>query len=204
VRRFLVIAAAAALLALPAAAGAAPREINVGDDFFSPKTPAARMFQPGPSFHWSNGAGFGNRHNVRQDDKLFRSGNPTSGTIDFAIRASAGSFHYFCELHRFSGMSGVVKVRPIALADSLSGQIAVQWADPSTNTGSRFDVSYRVDNQRWKTWKNDTARFQGNFGRNDRPVNYRPNRHTYRVKVRSERQQVSKRSGWSPPVTLNP
>ncbi len=203
-RRFLVISAAAALLALPAGAGAAPREIDIGDDFFSPKKPAARSFQSGPSFRWSNGGGTLNRHNVRQDDKLFFSGNPTRGSINFAIRASAGSFHYYCELHRSSGMSGVVKVRPIALADSLSGQIAVQWADSNTNTGSRFDVRYRVDNRRWKTWKNDTSKSQGNFGRNDNPVNYRPNRHTYKVKVRSERQQVSKHSDWSPPVSLNP
>jgi plastocyanin len=204
VRRFLVISAVAGLLALPAVAGAAPREINVGDDFFSPKKPAARKFQSGPSFHWSRGGSSNGDHNVRQDDRLFRSGNPVGGPINFTIRASAGSFHYYCELHRSSGMTGVVKVRPIALADSLAGQIAVQWANSNTNTGSRFDVRYRVDNRRWKTWKNDTSKFQGNFGRNDNPVDYRPNRHTYRVKVRSERQQVSKRSGWSPPVTLNP
>jgi plastocyanin len=206
VRRFLVISAAAALLGLPAAAGAAPRNIDVGDDFFSPKRPPARSFQPGPSFHWSNGSGTFNAHNVRQDDRLFRSGGLTRGPIDFSIRASAGSFHYFCELHgsRNGGMSGVVKVRPITVPDSLVGQILVQWASSNTNTGSRFDVRYRVDNRRWKTWKNDTAKFQGSFGRHDNPVDYRPNRHTYKLKVRSERRRVSKRSGFSPTIRLNP
>jgi plastocyanin len=202
VRRFLVAVATAGLLALPAAASAAPREISVGDDFFSPKKPRARSFQTGASFHWSRGGLSNGLHNVRQDDKLFFSGNATRGAINFGIRASAGSFHYYCEIHRSSGMTGLVRVRPRAVPDSLAGEVRIQWADSSTNTGSRFDVRYRVDRGRWKTWRNDTSRFQGNFGHNDHPVNYRPARHTYQIEVRSERGQVSKRSDWSPALTL--
>jgi plastocyanin len=203
VRRFLVVSATAALLALPAVAHAAPREITANDDFFSPRKPAARNFQAGPSFHWSRGAG-SNRHNIRQDDKLFRSGNPVGGPINFTINASAGSYHYYCELHGtlHGGMDGVVKVRPIALLDGLNSEVAVQWADSGTNTGSRFDVRYRVDHRRWKIWKNDTPKFQGAFGHNDRPVNFNTNRHTYKIEVRSERTQVTKRSDWSPALTL--
>jgi plastocyanin len=204
VRTFLVISATTALLALPAVASAAPREIDVGDDFFSPKKPAARTFQPGASFHWSRGPGSNGRHNIRQDDKLFFSGNATTGGLNFTVNASAGSFHYYCEIHRASGMSGVVKVRPITVPDSSPGQILVRWADSNTHTGSRFDVRFRVDHRKWKVWKNDTRKLQGNFGHNDKPVNFRPSRHTYKVKVRSERTQVKKRSDWSPPVTLNP
>ena len=205
-RRFVVLSASAALLALPVVAGAAPRQITIGDDFFSPTKPAVRDVEPGPSLHWSRGLGSSDRHNVRQDDKLFRSGNPTTGTINFTISASAGSYHYFCEVHgsRSGGMSGVVRVRPITVPDSLQGEILVRWANSGTGTGSRFDVRYRVDHRRWKTWKNDTGKFQANFGRNDKPVNFNPNRHTYKLEVRSERRRVSKRSGWSPPVTLNP
>jgi plastocyanin len=206
VRRSLIISATAVVLALPAVAGAAPRKIDVGDDFFSPRKPPARNFANGPSFRWSNGGGTGNRHNVRQDDKLFFSGNLTRGPINFAINASAGSYHYYCTLHgsRQGGMAGRVKVRPIALADSLVGEIEVQWADSNTDTGSRFDVRYRVDKRRWKTWKNDTPKFNAAFGHNDKPVNYRPNRHTYKIKVRSERRRVKKHSDWSPRLTLNP
>ena len=40
------------------------------------------------------------------------------------------------------------------------------------------------------------------FGHNDHPVNYRPNRHNYKIKVRSERRRVEKRSDWSPPLAL--
>jgi plastocyanin len=199
-----VISATAVALALPAAAGAVPRQIDVGDDFFSPRNPAARNFEPGPSFRWTNGGGTGNRHNIRQDDKLFFSGNPTRSPINFAINASAGSYHYYCELHgsRQGGMAGEVKVRPIDLPDSLSGEVEVRWANSSTDTGSRFDVRYRVDQRDWKIWKNDTAGFRAVFGHNDNPVNFRPNRHTYKIEVRSERRRVTKRSDWSPALTL--
>jgi plastocyanin len=202
-RGFLITSATAALLALPAVAAAAPREISAGDDFFSPKKPAARNFEAGPSFHWSRTGGSSGRHNIRQDDKLFFSGNPTSGPINFTINASAGSYHYYCQIHRFSGMSGVVKVRPRAAPDSVAGEILVRWADSNTNTGSRFDVRYRVDHRKWKVWKNDTRKLQGTFGHNDRPVNFNLNRHTYKIEARSERRTVSKRSDWSPALTLH-
>ena len=202
-RGFLITSATAALLALPAVAGAAPRQISAGDDFFSPKKPAARNLEAGPSFHWSRAGGSSGRHNIRQDDKLFFSGHATSGPINYTINASAGSFHYYCEIHRFSGMTGVVKVRPRAIPDSVAGEILVRWADSNTNTGSRFDVRYRVDRRKWKVWKNDTRKLQGTFGHNDRPVNFNLNRHTYKIEARSERRQVSKRSDWSPALTLH-
>ena len=59
-----------------------------------------------------------------------------------------------------------------------------------------------MDQRRWKTWKNDTRAFHASFGRNDNPVNYNPDNHTYKIKVRSERRRVSKRSDWSPALTL--
>ena len=204
-RRSLAISAAAVALTLPAFADAAPRQIDVGDDFFAPKR-TARSFSTGPSFRWTNGGGTLNPHNIRQDDKLFSSGALTDGPINFAINASAGSYPYYCTSHGTPspqlGMTGVVKVRPIAETDSLIGEIEVRWADSNTNTGSRYDVRYRVDQRRWKTWKNDTPRFHAAFGHNDQPVNYRPNRHTYKIKVRSERRRVDKRSDWSPALAL--
>ncbi|MEK6272105.1 MAG: hypothetical protein AABM42_05590 [Actinomycetota bacterium] len=203
-RRSLIISATAVVLALPAVAGAAPRKIDVGDDFFSPKRPPARNLQAGPSFRWSRAGGSDGDHNIRQDHKLFFSGNPTDGPINFTINASAGSYHYYCTLHgsRRGGMAGRVKVRPIAEIDSLIGEIEVHWANSATDTGSRFDVRYRVDQRKWKTWKNDTPTFHAAFGHNDRPVNYRPSLHTYKIKVRSERRRVKKRSDWSPVLTF--
>jgi len=204
VRRSLIILVAAVALALASLASAAPRQIDVNDDFYAPKNPPARNFSTGPSFRWSNGGGSITPHNIRQNDKLFRSGALTRGPINFTINASAGSFRYYCELHGTpdgQGMAGTVKVRPIAVPDSL-GEIEVQWADSNTNTGSRFDVRYRVDNRRWKTWKNDTRSFHGAFGHKDNPVNYSPSRHNYKIKVRSERRTVSKHSDFSPVLSL--
>lgn len=199
-RRSIVISAAAVALALPAAAAAAPRQIDVRDDRFVPKNPPARNFSTGPSFRWLNGGGTGSRHNIVQDDGLFSSGNPIRGPIDFRINASAGSYHYYCTLHGSpqGGMAGKVKVRPIAVPDSTGGEIKIRWANADTTTGSRFDVRYKVDQRKWKSWKNDTRAFHAAFGHNDRPVNYRPNRHNYKLKVRSERRRVKKRSDWSP------
>ena len=204
VRRSLIILVAAVALALASLASAAPRLIDVNDDFYAPKNPPARNFSTGPSFRWSNGGGSITPHNIRQNDKLFRSGALTRGPINFTINASAGSFRYYCELHGTpdgQGMAGTVKVRPIAVPDSL-GEIEVQWADSNTNTGSRFDVRYRVDNRRWKTWKNDTRSFHGAFGHKDNPVNYNPSRHNYKIKVRSERRTVGKHSDFSPVLSL--
>ena len=168
------------------------------------KRPPARNLEAGPSFRWTNGGGTNNRHNIRQDHKLFFSGNPTDGPINFAINASAGSYHYYCTLHgsRQGGMAGRVKVRPIAVPDSVAGEIEVRWANSSTNTGSRFDVRYSVDSRRWKIWKNDTRALHASFGHNDNPVNYNPDLHFYDIEVRSERRKVKKRSDWSPNLTL--
>ena len=61
-----------------------------------------------------------------------------------------------------------------------------------------------MDQRRWKTWKNDTSGFSGFFGRNDNPVNYKPNRHNYKIKVRSERRtgQQAQRLVAGPEVRL--
>ena len=59
-----------------------------------------------------------------------------------------------------------------------------------------------MDQRRWKPWKNDTPSFHAAFGHNDNPVDYRPNRHTYKIEVRSERRRVKKHSDWSPALTL--
>ena len=51
-RRFLIILVAAVALVLASLASAAPRQIDVNDDFYAPKNPPARNFSAGPSFHW--------------------------------------------------------------------------------------------------------------------------------------------------------
>jgi plastocyanin len=207
-RRWLTIAAVAVGLALPALAfGGTPTQIQVKDNFFTPATPAARAFQTGPSFHWTRAAGSGGAHNVHQDAGLFNSGGLTSGPINFTISASAGSYHYYCQLHGSpaGGMAGVVKVKPIFNAAPTGNPFTVIWADSGTNTGKAFDVQYKVQpSTTWKVWKNDTAQFKAVFGVNNLPVQVMPGK-KYDFRVRSEQAtNHSKASGFSPTLTVTP
>ena len=115
--------------------------------------------QPGPSFRWTNGGGTTQppqhppgrqavllRAYDRRARSTSRSTPPPAPTTTTARSTALLS----------SACAGVVKVRPIALPDSLSGEIEVRWANSGTDTGSRFDVRYRVDQRKWKIWKNDT------------------------------------------------
>lgn len=207
-RRWSLVAATAALLLLPAFAfgGGPVTQITVGDDFFQPKHPASITI--GGNVVWQGPAeGTDDSHNVRQDVKLFRSGSPskTAFTTGYSIAPSAGTFHYYCELHgsKHGGMAGVVKVAP-RLLKSIGPGLLVQWAYQTNNqTGSRFDVRYKVNNFKWKTWKNDTTKFEAKFGAGDHPVHLSPG-HTYRFEARSEKKKVSRRSGWSPPLKVSP
>jgi len=196
--------AVAALLAVPplALGGSPPTEIQVGDDFFNPDHPAARSLGSGTGFHWTKaGNGF---HNVRQDDKLFRSGNPTTNPFDYGITASAGTYHYFCEIHGSAsgGMDGVVKAEPDAF-DFTPTQFTVKWAYAGTDTGNQFDVRFRVNDGQWRTWKEDTDKFQGDFGKNGKPVTLKPGK-AYDFEARSEKAGTSKRSDWSPKLHVVP
>jgi plastocyanin len=200
----LTIAALAAGLVLPAVAPGAPAvtDISVDDNLFAPSFPAASNFATGSGFHWTRAAGSNGKHNVRQDQQLFRSGDPTTGPIDFSITASAGSYHYFCEIHGSSttGMQGRIKVRP-AKSNVTSSSFVVKWASAATQTGDQFDLRYRVDGGAWANWRRDTASFSATFGRNGNPVTVMPG-HTYQVEARSEKAGTTSQSNWSPFVTV--
>ena len=203
-KRYLTIAALAAGLIIPAVAPAAPavRELSVKDNFFDPAFPAASNFATGSDFHWTRGAGSSGQHNVRQDQLLFRSGNPTTGPINYTITASAGTYHYFCEVHGSStaGMQGRVKIRP-AKSNVTASSFVVTWASAATETGDRFDVRYRIDGGTWAKWKTSTAGFSATFGANGDPVTLMPG-HTYQVEARSKEAGATSKSNWSPPVTV--
>jgi plastocyanin len=196
-------------LALPALAFGAPTNIQVKDNFFQPQNPAIRAFQTGASFHWQRGAGSSKPHNVRQDAGLFNSGAPTSGSINFTINASAGTFHYYCSAHGSpaGGMTGLVRVRPISSAAPTGNPFTVTWADLNTNTGKAFDVRYKVGTGAFKIWKNDTTQKKAVFGLNGAPVAVQLGQ-TYQFQVRSEKTAASpgnaKFSGWSPTLSVTP
>lgn len=210
-KRPLLIAIAVGALAYASVASAAATEIQIGNDFYSPVAPATRNLASGTSFHWSNGGGTTRAHNVRQDAKLFYSGGPTRGSINFSIRASAGTFHYYCELHGTTtdGMQGVVKVRPISVAAPDGLPFTVTWAlagttATATNTGNQFDLRYRVGTAgTWKAWKNDTSARSAVFGQNAQPVQVQAGR-IYQFQARSQKStNPNQPSGWSPTVQVN-
>ena len=203
-RRYLLIGTAAALLAIPAlAAGRATTAITVAPNntnSFGPKSVTTNV--GAGSIHWAwgtNGTTFA-KHNVRQDNDLFYSGAPTkSKPAGYTITPSAGSFHYYCELHGNPGsdtrMVGTIHIRPTVFNKTASS-FGVRWSPGTNQTGNAFDVRYRVDGGAWKPWKNHVAEASAIFGAGNQHV--APG-HTYEVQARSEKSTaVSKASGWSP------
>jgi plastocyanin len=207
-KRPLLTLIAVGALAYASVASAAATEIQVKDSFFSPRVPAARNLASGASFHWQRAPGSTFPHNVHQDFNLFNSGAATSGPINFSIRASAGSYHYYCTVHGSAagGMDGIVRVRPIFNLGPTGVPFTVIWAlggTSPTNTGDHFDVRYRVGTSAtFKFWRNDVAARSGVFGQNNQPVQVVPGA-TYQFQVRSQKIP-SQPSGWSPTLTVNP
>jgi plastocyanin len=204
VRRYVAIGAAATLLAIPPLAlGRATTTVTVGPPgattTFAPKTVTQAVGAGSIHWYWWRAPGSSpGPHNVRQDDKLFYSGEPTNDNpAGYTITPSAGRFHYYCEPHRLRGMEGTIYIRP-AVFSRTATSFGVRWSPGTNQTGNRFDVRYRIDGGAWKTWKNHIAAAQGVFGVSDNPVHVSP-RHKYEVQARSETStDLQKRSGWSP------
>jgi plastocyanin len=203
-KRFLLMLILVGALAYASVAYAAARQIEIDDNFFTPAAPPTRNVVAGASFQWQSGASTVHPHNVRQDSKLFYSGALTSAPINYSVSASAGTYHYYCELHGSptGGMAGVVKVRPVFAASPTGAPFTVTWALSGTTTGNQFDVRYRIGTSgTWKLWKNDTATRTGVFGQNGQPVQVVLGR-TYQFQARSQKDPT-KPSGWSPTLTVN-
>jgi plastocyanin len=191
-------------LAYGSVAYAAPSQIKINDDFFTPATAPVRNVVAGASFQWQRAAGSIGRHNVREDSKLFYSGTATTGPINFSITASAGTYHYYCEFHGSAtgGMDGVVKVRPTFNANPTGAPFTVTWALLGSNTGTQFDVNYRVGTSGpWKLWKNNVTARSGIFGNGAVPVQVTPG-HTYQFQARSQKTPTQP-SGFSPILTVH-
>jgi plastocyanin len=203
-KRALSVAIVIGVLAYAPAAWAVPTEITVDDDFFAPANPATRALSSGPSFHWSDAPTAGRPHNIRQNNTLFNSGAATTGNIDFSIRASAGTFPYHCTVHRFQGMTGVVRVRPTSNPNPTGLPFTVSWALTATGTGNRFDVRFRRGTSgAWTTWKNDVPGRSGVFGQGGQPVQVQAGR-TYQFQARSAKSTaLNQPSGWSPTLSVS-
>lgn len=208
-KRPLLTAIVVGTLAYASVASAAATQIQVDDSFYAPDS-ATRNLSAGASFTWVKAPFASLAHNVRQDALLFNSGSPTRN-INFSIRASAGTYHYYCTLHGApnpggGGMDGVVRVRPIFAAAPTGLPFTVSWAlsgTSATTTGNQFDVRFRVGTSpTWTTWKNNTTARSAVFGQNGLPVQVVAGR-TYHFQARSQKAAAPNQpSGWSPTLTV--
>jgi hypothetical protein len=193
------VALAAATLASPAAAGPPPTDITVADDFFSPDR-EAQILESSTSWNWDDSVL--DEHNVRQDDKLFYSGEETSDpNASFTTKLASGTYRYHCEVHGNGVMDGVVTVEPLVgpPASDLES-FRMTWGDPLVAKPSRYDVKYRVDNGRWKDWIKDKTAVSREFGKNDKPVDVDTGK-LYAFRARTElRNNPNRASGFSPVV----
>ena len=195
VRRMTLLVALLLVPATPAEAGQVNIEIH--DSFFMPDDIGNQV---GDTVRWFSD-GSGARHNVRAEGGIFRSGDPTTAPIDFSRVFSAGAFHYFCEVHRFAGMDGFVRI-PVIIGRAPDGlRFTVRWATDASETGSVYDVQFKVGTGDWRNWKRDTAAFSGVFGTNGNPVRVRDG---VRYSFRARSQEGSAVSRWSPVRRFTP
>jgi plastocyanin len=157
---------------------AAIKSVDVNDGkFFSPNNLSSTV---GGSVHWS--ASGIDDHSVTQDGLVFDSGAPRAN-LDFSKKFSAGTYPYHCRKHGDQGMVGTVKVAPQVVSAPAGLAFTVKWAAAGTNTGTSFDVKYRVASGAWKTWKNNTSAKSMVFGKGG-PVAVARGK-TYSFQVRS-------------------
>ena len=195
----IVAGAVAAAVLIPTAVYAATIEVGVDDNDFIPEVVNPGV---GSSVHWSRAAGSDGLHNVSQRNGIFTSGAPTTGAIDFTRTFSAGSFPYWCDIHGDS-MTGNVRVKPSTSAGPTGRPFTVTWANSSTNTGTAFDVRYKIGSAgTYRMWKTDTTTFSGVFGKNGNPVTVRAGK-TYYFSARSQTSSANQ-SEWSPAKSFTP
>lgn len=203
IRRLAPVLVGLALL-VPAPGYAGTAEVEIGDHFFAPDAVRGSV---GGSVRWVRAPASNGVHNVREDGRLFRSGPPTSGPIDYTAVFSSGTFHFFCETHGgplgsgYTGMDGFVRV-PVSISRRPAGlPFTVRWASGASETGNAYDVQFRIGSGDWRTWKKDTTNNKGVFGKDARPVRVRAGT---RYSFRARSQDGPNASGWSPPASLRP
>jgi plastocyanin len=182
---------AAGLLAASPVAAVTKNVVASDDRTFTPQTISSAV---GGSIHWT--ASGVDDHSVHQNSNVFDSGNPAPG-LDFTLKFSAGTFPYLCEEHGDRGMRGTVRVAPQTLSAPAGLNFTVKWASAGTDTGTRFDVMYRVGSGAWKTWRNNTSARSMVFGGGAGPVAVARGK-SYSFKVRSGQGTGSIQSGFSP------
>lgn len=199
-RRAFVLAVAAVMLLPLDARAAVTRSVTIVDDAFSRSTITANAID---AVRWTRRDDAVGAHNVRQDGRIFRSGSPTEdAAFSYVVRFSAGTYHYYCEVHGepAGGMAGYVRVVPVVSSSPDGLPFTLRWASSTTRTGTRFDVQYRIGSSTtWKVWRSNSTSVSGVFGANRSPVGVRDGT-TYRFRVRSRKLvgETWRISGYSP------
>ncbi|MGH2748449.1 MAG: plastocyanin/azurin family copper-binding protein [Actinomycetota bacterium] len=188
----LMVAASVLMVALASVpAGAATKEVQITNSSFDPKAVKVAV---GSSVHWTKGT-TRDPHNVRENGGIFTSGSQTSEAIDFTATFSAGKFGYHCVVHQSFGMTGVVKV-PVSIQAKPAGRpFTVKWATAATDTGTTYDVQFKIGTGAWTDWLAKTDSRSAVFGQGGEPIRVRADK-TYSFRVRS--RLVDIKSGWSP------
>ncbi|MDQ3991205.1 MAG: hypothetical protein M3245_02690 [Actinomycetota bacterium] len=193
-RRALLWIPAIVALAVPLHAGAATKTVQVRDNEFGPATTTVRV---GDTVEWTwTGS---NPHSVKQTNDVFPKSPITSKPYTYTRVFSSGNFPFVCEVH--AGMTGTIRV-PATISAAPSGlPFTVRWATTSTNTGTSWDVQYRIGSGAWTTWRSGTTSKSGVFGKDGKPVTVKSGK-KYTFRARSKRS--GKNSRWSPPRSITP
>ena len=199
-RGMLSLLAGVAAFALGApAASATPAQIEFGGVTFNPNDVTVDFVPGENTFEWNRNDPNPEFHSITANGGSFGIG--TGDFTDFDLRASAGTYPYYCELHGSGGegpMAGQVAVRPIAGEVGDDG-FEVIWAHGSTETGGSFATRWKKQGQnKWKTWQAFTEAKHKEFGQNDKPTDVKPGK-TYLIQVRSSGPGSSK---WSPSLSV--
>jgi plastocyanin len=200
-RRFAVMVLGVVLL-VPGPASGGTADVAVHDNYFLRRSVQVAVGDP---VHWSRAPNSNQPHNVREDGWLFEAPpRPTNGAIDVTFVFSAGTFHYYCETHGGpvpgpGNMDGFIRV-PVSLSRTPAGlPFTVRWATAASETGTAYDVQFRVGSGPWRTWKKDATNIRGTFGRDGKPVRVRQG---VRYSFRARSQDGSNASRWSPVASL--
>ena len=167
--------------------------VTIGDAAFSPTPVTVKL---GGSVQWVPG-GSGS-HNVYEVGGIFSSGSASTATY-FNRLFSAGTFSYLDQSN--PTMTGVVKAKMKTAASPTGNPFTVTWATAKTNTGTRFNVQYKVGTGSWKTWLSNTTALKGVFGAKGSPIVPAAGK-KYSFRVQSGTGTVW--SGYSPTASFTP
>jgi plastocyanin len=193
------LAALGVLASWAPTASAAPTQIEFGGNSFTPNDVTVDFAPDENTFEWNRNEPVAKTyHSITAKGGSFGIG-PGDFT-DFDLRASAGTYPYYCINHGAGGngpMAGQVAVRP-TMGEKTTDGFDVIWADGDTETGSSFATRWkRPGRPGWKSWQPSTEATHREFGLNDKPVDVKPGK-IYWIRVRSSGPGSSK---WSPTLS---